>query len=423
MATIEKRGDSYRIIASVGYDTDGKQIRKRMTWTPSEGMTPRQIKKELVRVEVEFESAIKNGEYLDSKNIRLYDFCTEYLNLTKAALAPRTWSSYQSIIRQRISPVLGHIKLAELRPLHVQRFIKALEEKGQFDDLHHKQWVIRAENAKKACKTIPLEPAKKEYLSAATIKRIHAVLQSVLGRALKLGLISVNPADCEKIDLPIIEQAEVQILDKDDVESVFQALESEPLKYQVMIHMALTLGCRRGELMALRWDSIDMENGSVSIDHSAFKLTGEPVRTKGPKNKGSIRKLTLPEYCTNLLKIYRKEQNEERLKLGDQWHGDNWVFTQWDGQEMNPDTPSSWFPKFLKSHGLPHVKFHALRHSSATLLLYSGSNIKAVASRLGHTQLATTNRYLHALRPADQAAADTFNGMFGKKTEKKSELI
>ncbi|HEX3037667.1 MAG TPA: site-specific integrase [Oscillospiraceae bacterium] len=169
------------------------------------------------------------------------------------------------------------------------------------------------------------------------------------------------------------------------------------------------------------WIVRALKGGIVNIRNSAYKLTNQPIQIKEPKNSGSIRKITLPKYCVNLLKLYRKEQNEERLKLGDQWCGNNWVFTQWDGQEMNPDTPSNWFPKFLKSHGLPHVKFHAPRHSSATLLLYSGYNIKAVASRLGHTQLATTNRYLHALQATDQAAADTFNGMFEKKAEKKNE--
>ena len=96
------------------------------------------------------------------------------------------------------------------------------------------------------------------------------------------------------------------------------------------------------------------------------------------------------------------------MRLGDQWQGEGYLFTQWNGKQMNPQTPTRQFAKFLDRHGIPHRKFHALRHTSATLLLANGTNIKTVASRLGHTQLSTTNRYVHALRDADEAAAQTF---------------
>jgi integrase len=422
MATYEKLpSGNYRITVSMKYDNDGKQHRARMVWQPEPEKTEKQTQKQLTRVMVDFENRVLSGEYSDSKNMRLDDFCVEYLALTKTALAPRTWTSYKNTIESRIIPALGHIKLSDLRPLHVQRFIKMLEEPGQYEDIHYKQWQKRAAAMQTKGKPIPPEPKKQIYLSATTIQRIHSVLQSILARALKLGLISSNPASTAKIDMPKVQQAEVQMLDENAANAVLQALESEPIKYQVMIHLALTLGCRRGELMALTWQSIDFQTNTVTINHSAYKLTGQPIAIKEPKNKSSIRKIAVPQYCIELLKTYRKEQAEYRLSIGNQWQDEsNWIFTQFDGHIMNPDTPSSWFPKFLKAHGLPHVKFHALRHSSATLLLYSGANIKEVASRLGQTQLSTTSRYLHALQPADQAAANTFDSMFGNKAEKKS---
>jgi integrase len=414
MPSSRKRGAGYQITVSCGYDANGKKILKTTTWTPPAGMTEKQTQKELGRQKFIFENEIKSGNVAEGKNIKLTDFCTEYLEIIASTLAPTTLRSYKKTIEQRIIPALGHIKLTDLRPLHVQRFIQMLEEKGQFIDLHYKQWEKRAEKAKKAGKKMPPAPDKKDYLSAASIKRFHAVLQSVLGRALKLGLIAYNPANGEKLDLPHIESPEVQILDEDAAVAVLEALESEPLKYQVMVHMALCLGCRRGELVALHWRNINLETGMVKIEHSAYKLPGEDVKLKDPKNKSSLRNVILPTYCCDLLKIYRSEQTKERLKLGTLWHDDDFIFTTWNGEEINPDTPSKWFPAFLKRKSLSHVKFHALRHSSATLALYNGANIKAVSGRLGHAQLSTTNRYLHLIKAADENIAESFNNLFSK---------
>lgn len=402
MATVEKRGKSYRITASAGYSLDGKQVRQRMTWAPEPNMTPHQIERELQRQKIMFENSVESGQYVNAKNIKLAEFCKEYLEMTESALSPTTWRSYQRTIELRINPALGHIKLSDLRPLHVQRFIKQLEEPGKVIDKN-----ARYKKGK--------HEAESKCLSPATVKRIHAVLQSILGRAVRLGLIEVNPADSAKIDLPHTELPEVQILDEDAAVAVLDALGTEPLKYQVLIHLALCLGCRRGELIALHWSNIDFEKGMVRIERSAYKLTGTPEKLKDPKNRSSIRTLTIPEYCCKLLTTYHAEQTAERIKLGTLWQDGDFIFTQWNGKEMNPDTASKWFSAFLKRHNLPHVKFHALRHSSATLALQDGANIKAVAAHLGHSQLSTVNRYIHALGSADKALAEGFEKRFGQK--------
>ena len=112
-----------------------------------------------------------------------------------------------------------------------------------------------------------------------------------------------------------------------------------------------------------------------------------------------------------MLRQHRAEQLQTQLLLGDQWQGDEWIFTQADGKPMYPSTPTLQFSRFLQRHDLEHKKFHALRHTSATLLLSNGTNIKNVASRLGHTQLKTTNRYVHAVEQAEREAANTFEAL------------
>ena len=106
------------------------------------------------------------------------------------------------------------------------------------------------------------------------------------------------------------------------------------------------------------------------------------------------------------------------MLMGDKWQGDEWIFIQADGKPMYPSTPTLQFSRFLKRHNLEHRKFHALRHTSATLLLSSGTNIKNVAARLGHAQLKTTNRYVHAVEQAEREAANTFETLLKPQASK-----
>lgn len=191
-------------------------------------------------------------------------------------------------------------------------------------------------------------------------------------------------------------------------------MESESLQFKTLIHLALNSGCRRGELVGLKWSDINFYTGVLTVQRSNYKVKGKPIQSKETKT-GKRRYMTLPPYCISLLKEWKAEQGRQRLAMGDKWQGKEWVFIQADGQPMFPTTPTQMFDKFLKRHNLKHRKFHALRHTSATLLLGNGTNIKNVADRLGHTQLKTTNRYVHALDVADKQAANTFERLFNNE--------
>ena len=171
--------------------------------------------------------------------------------------------------------------------------------------------------------------------------------------------------------------------------------------------MDIHSGCRRGELVGLKWSDINFNTGVLTVSRSNYKLTGEKEIKSKPTKTGKSREIILPPYVLKMLRLYRTEQMKTRLLIGDKWQGDEWIFIQADGKPMYPTTPTLQFSRFLKRAGLPHRKFHALRHTSATLLLANGTNIKNVASRLGHAQLKTTNRYVHAVEEADRQAANT----------------
>lgn len=390
MATIQKRHETYFITVSCGYDeAAGRQIRKTCTYHPPRtGMTDKQIQKDLNAFVVEFEKKVKSSNYYEENKMRLSAFCQKYLGIAK--LSPKTLSGYKPIIDNYITPSLGHMKLCEIKPINIQMFVKHLQSDN-----------IRCDG-------------RKGKLSNTTVKRIYSVLQSILHSACKLQLIQSNPANSNSIDLPMLEPSKTEIFTKQEATQMLDCLTNEPLMYQVLINLALLTGCRRGELLALKWTDIDFEKHTVSINKSIYKQKGEEIKIKPPKTNSSNRILSIPLYAIEMLRDYKIEQTETRLLLGDRWTNGNWIFTQWDGKPMYPTTPTSWFSKFLKRNGLKHKKFHSLRHTSATLLLSSGTNIKTVAARLGHNQLSTTNRYVHSVTEADIEAAQSLGNMFQK---------
>ena len=136
----------------------------------------------------------------------------------------------------------------------------------------------------------------------------------------------------------------------------------------------------------------------------------KPVGLKAPKGN-DIRTVTIYPQVINLVKLLQEEKQKEAEKFGTAWNGGDYLFTKWDGSIMHPQTPSKQFAKFLERHNLPHHKFHALRHISATLLLYSGVNIRQVQERLGHGSLKTTQIYLHSIQEADEQAANALQSM------------
>ena len=180
--------------------------------------------------------------------------------------------------------------------------------------------------------------------------------------------------------------------------------------------MAIMSGAREGELVALKFSDVDFINHRITIERAAYKLKGEPIKTKPPKDN-DVRTVKIDEYTTELIKQLKDEKEEERIKHGSEWIGDEWLCTTWNGSIMHPATPSHWFRDFLKRHNLKHRKFHALRHTSATLQLLGGINIKQVSGRLGHADLRVTNQYLHCIAEADEAAANVLQEMLITKKD------
>lgn len=370
---------SYRIRVSDGVGVDGKQRFKSLTWKVPHGMTEKQAQKAAQTAAVEFEEQVRNGLAGSQRGLKLADFVPMYLDIKRDILAPRTYEYYCFTIEQVINPLLGHIRLSELRSAHVQQFVQALQKENP-------------------------------NTSPSTIKKKLSVLQSILTQAVKLDIIPANPADSKKLTLPKTVAPKVEIFSKQEAAEMLECLEREEIQYQCLIQIAIMTGCRLGELIALKFSDIDYQTNKITVERSAYKCKGQPIAIKPPKDY-EVRTITVNDYCIELVRLLKAEKERDRLRLGTAWVGDEWLFTQWNGEIMNPQTPTKWFSKFLEKNGLRHRKFHSLRHTSATLLLYGGVNLQQVRERLGHADISTTNKYLHCLAEADTEAANVLGNM------------
>lgn len=191
---------------------------------------------------------------------------------------------------------------------------------------------------------------------------------------------------------------------------MLMALQKEPITYKTMIMLLIYTGIRRGELFGLEWKDIDFENGYLEIVRTSQYIGNKTLITKEPKTKSSRRMMKLSNDIIKILNSYRVWQIEQRFKIGSEWHDTDRLFTQWNGLPMYPDSLTKWFNKFLKRHNLRQVTLHSLRHTNATLMIAEGTDIRTVASRLGHSNTSTTlNIYTHALKSKDTQAAEVLN--------------
>ncbi len=238
-----------------------------------------------------------------------------------------------------------------------------------------------------------------------------------MSTAVQWQVISSNP--CQRVKPPKAERKEAEYLDEVQAFELLRCLENEPIIYKTLFTVILYSGMRRGEACGLEWSDIDLDNGIVDINKSSLYLPEKGIYDDDTKNATSRRVIKLPAPAVDTLKALKVYQAQERLKLGDQWHNTDKVFTRWNGEPIHPDTVTGWFKKFTERHNLPPVHVHSLRHTNATLLIFNGADIKTVSHRLGHADVATTgNIYTHAIKTADERAAEALTDIFSNRAAK-----
>lgn len=379
MANITKRGDTYRIRVSGGYDLQGKQKMLSMTWQPAPGMTERQIEKELQRQAMQFED--KCNGLSAGANVKFEVLAKEWLEYIEKAGTHRIRTIDRlKQTEERIYKGIGHLRMDKISNIHIQRFIDNLAEKG----------VNKKTGGGLAPKTRGL------YLN---------FISDVFEYAIHSNMIKENP--CRRVFIKAEQQTEKDCYTLEEAQQFLIALEDATTKFKVFYTLAMYCGFRRAELLGLEWKDIDFNTGVISIRRTSLYTAEKGLFTDTTKTKGSQRSLKLQSDIIPLLRTFKAEQAAERLLLGDAWIDTDRLFVGWNGKPLHVDSARQWLVKFCGAKGLRFVPVHSFRHLNASLLISSGVDVKTVSASLGHSQASTTlNIYAHSFAVAQAAAGE-----------------
>lgn len=373
---------------TMGRLPDGKLNRKHVQ---------RRTKAELRDAVRELERSRDSGDYVwTTDDLTLAAWLGHWVdNVLPMTARWKTLSTYRSQMRLHVVPALGAWRMSEIQPEHLEAHYRRMQTEGH---------------------------------SAHTIRAVHRVLRSALNEAVRRRRLAANPALIARP--PRVEAVEVEPLSIEESKRVLEAARStlQPARWSI----ALSLGMRQGEVLGLLWDDVDLDEGVLRVRRSAQRHTWEhgcePVdgqrscgRKRGaecdhraggglllvePKTKASKRTIVLPAPLVEELRAHRAQVNRRRLGAGEAWDATHeLVFPAAGGGLIDPARDHTEWKSLLKRAGLRDVRLHDARHTAATLLLVQGVDIRTVMSIMGWTEMATAQRYTHAVDELRRRAA------------------
>lgn len=361
---------------------------RKRKWSSFKG-TKRQAQIECARLI----SEITGGSYVDPSKLTLLQFFERWLSHIKPNVSKRTHERYGDLLHKNIAPLLGAKLLSKLQPVEISEAYGKAIERGRRDG--------------------------KGGLSPRTVHHMHRVLYSALAQAERWKLISRNPAALlEKKDRPKIERKAVATIDPPTTATVFDAARARRLFIPLVL--ATLCGLRRGEITALRWKSIDLDNGQLAVIASTEQTDAGEIREKEAKS-GRARTVALPAMAVEELRRWRLTQAQELLRLGvradDGWH----VVTQADGSPLQPRSLTHVMSAFLSEWGMT---LHKMRHTHASHMLAAKIHPKVVQERLGHSSIAITmDIYSHLMPNMQGEAAAAVDGVLRAAINKRTDDI
>ena len=365
--SVRKRGSTWTYVVYMGRDANGK---KRHQWRGGF-----RTKRECEAALTEALERRRTGTWADPGEQTVGEFLTQWLAATKPSLRDSTAANYEVIVAKWILPRLGNQRLANLDAARIQALYGELSASGRRDGG-------------------PLSPRSVRY--------VHAILRHALGDAVRWGVLPRNPA--QFVDPPRQQRAELKVWSVDQVRAFLEHVAGDRLHALWLLMIAT--GMRRGEALGLRWGDVDFQRGAVAIRRSRVVTDGWTVAESEPKTSRGRRLVSVDPATMTALRAWRKEQVAERLRAGDVWQRGDWVFTTELGEPLHPQTVTRMFGRLVQEAGLPELRLHGLRHTSATLALAAGIHPRVEADRLGHSTVQLTlDVYSHAVQSVEVDAA------------------
>lgn len=367
---IRKRNSNYNVYVEYIDEDTGKLKQK------SQGKYSN--KKDAEKHLIDLKNSINNNKYIINKDITFVERCRMYMNDESKGFSPTTVSSRDSILKTNIETFFGDIKLTNVNPSMLQAFANHIY---------------------------------KNYTQSSAKSRVSFV-KAVLNESYRLREINENPTNF--IKTPKSSVPDKQVADayaRDEVKLILDKLEGEQIEIPILL--MLTLGLRTGEVCGLRWSDIDFKDNTISINQILVYVTGKGILFKEPKTKGSKRTLSAPVELMNKLKKWKVQHN--KYKLEDLLIYEDIICLN---NSLTPYTEKillpSWY-RFLERNNIRKIRLHDLRHTHATMLILSGTDMKTVSNRLGHTDIKITmNTYSHVLEEMDKKASENISNILFK---------
>jgi integrase len=332
--------------------------------------------------------AVDEGTHVDPSKMTVSQWLARWLDLVKTEIEPQTLERYRVVVGRHLVPGLGGELIVKLTPEIIQRTYAKWATTGRCD-------------------------GGEGGLAASTRRNHHATLHAALGRAVELKLLARNPADFPRKRLAKVARREMKILTAEQARHLLREIEGERLYLPTLI--AWATGMRRGEILALRWNAVELFSNSVPTLRvvQSLEQTKAGLRFKAPKNN-KHRAITLPAFAVEVLRQHKLEQAKRLLLIGHRQAGTTLVCDRGDGEPLTPRALTAAFIRRIrKLKDIPTVRFHDLRHSHATELMRRGVPAKVVSERLGHASInITLDLYSHVDIAMQKDAATIFDTAF-----------
>ena len=369
---IVQRGKRYYAVVYEGTDpATGKRIRR---WYAA-GETRRSAEKLLT----EIVKRVHDGDYRAPDRITLGDYLTErWLPTKRAQLRRSTFDSYRRNVENHVLPRIGDVALQKLTPEDLDEFYAKLLVDGKLN-------------------------GDRGGLSVKTVRYIHGILRKALADAQRKGSVNRNVADlADPPKLSSVPKRQMKVWTADQLREFLTTIEDHRL-YPAFF-LAASTGMRRGEILGIRWEDIDLEGKRLSVRQAVLNVAYK-IEISDVKTATSRRTVDLDPRTVTVLKAWRKAQLKERLALGLRPKDDSLVFAEPDGTPLHPDPYRLTFNRLVAGAGVPRIRLHDLRHTHATILLKAGVPAKVVSERLGHSNVAFTMSVYQHILPGMQADA------------------